>query len=142
MLIVFNAAGEFVDSTGVGGALTAETAPSWWREYVGTIPDPVLRWVGDTSPEAAHVIRHGGRGVSLVEGAVILEEPTPDPEALAAAARAERTRLLAACDWTQLADAPLSTEQQEAWAAYRQALRDVPGQEGFPLSVEWPVPPA
>jgi hypothetical protein len=52
--------------------------------------------------------------------------------------RTERDRLLTASDWTQVADAPVN---QAAWAAYRQALRDVPQQSGFPKSVTWPTPP-
>lgn len=52
--------------------------------------------------------------------------------------REHRTRLLAESDWTQLADAPVDSA---AWAAYRQALRDVPGQPGFPWTVDWPVKP-
>lgn len=55
--------------------------------------------------------------------------------------RAERDRLLAECDWTQLADAPLIADEKSAWAVYRQALRDVPQQAGFPASVTWPVAP-
>ena len=53
----------------------------------------------------------------------------------AATARAERDRRLAACDWTQVADAPVD---RAAWAAYRQALRDVPDQPGFPDVIAWP----
>lgn len=56
--------------------------------------------------------------------------------------RAQRNTKLAECDWTQLADSPLSPEQKLAWADYRQALRDLPNQEGFnPLSFEWPSQP-
>lgn len=55
--------------------------------------------------------------------------------------RAARDRLLMESDWTQLADAPLTQEQKEAWAEYRQKLRDLPQQNGFPLSVSWPVAP-
>lgn len=54
------------------------------------------------------------------------------------AIRFERNSLLVACDWTQLPDAPVD---QTAWAVYRQALRDITDQEGFPSSVVWPVPP-
>lgn len=56
--------------------------------------------------------------------------------------REERDSLLTACDWTQIPDGPLMDEQRAAWTTYRQALRDVPGQAGFPATVEWPVPPA
>jgi len=52
--------------------------------------------------------------------------------------RRERDRLLTASDWTQVADAPVVSLE---WQPYRQALRDVPQQAGFPDSVDWPVPP-
>jgi hypothetical protein len=53
--------------------------------------------------------------------------------------RGLRDRLLAESDWTQLPDVPLPT--RDAWSAYRQALRDLPEQPGFPLEVVWPVRP-
>jgi hypothetical protein len=53
--------------------------------------------------------------------------------------RKQRDELLSACDWTQLPDVP--DETKVAWAAYRQALRDLPEQPGFPDSVDWPVLP-
>ena len=40
--------------------------------------------------------------------------------------RQRRNALLQECDWTQLSDCPLTPEQRVAWAAYRQALRDLP----------------
>lgn len=55
--------------------------------------------------------------------------------------RAERNRLLSECDWTQLADVVLTDEAKAAWAAYRQALRDITVQEGFPDSVTYPTKP-
>lgn len=42
--------------------------------------------------------------------------------------RAERDRLLRDSDWTQLPDAPLTADERAQWAAYRQALRDLPQQ--------------
>ena len=56
-------------------------------------------------------------------------------------ARAERSTRLAASDWTQAADAPLTENDKSRWREYRQALRDVPDQEGFPESVVWPEEP-
>jgi hypothetical protein len=67
--------------------------------------------------------------------------PEPTAEEQAEKVRAERDRLLLASDWTQLVDSPLSAEQKEAWAVYRQALRDVTDQVGFPGVVEWPKCP-
>ena len=53
--------------------------------------------------------------------------------------RTLRNYKLADCDWTQLPDAPVD---HTAWASYRQALRDVTSQPGFPWNVEWPSQPA
>jgi len=52
--------------------------------------------------------------------------------------RAQRNQLLAASDWTQLADAPV---EASAWFSYRQELRDITQQDGFPWEVDWPVSP-
>jgi hypothetical protein len=56
----------------------------------------------------------------------------------ASAVRQSRSDKLADCDWTQVADSPVD---KTAWATYRQALRDVTAQTGFPWTVEWPVAP-
>lgn len=42
------------------------------------------------------------------------------------ALRSNRDRLLSECDWTQIPDSPLTDAQKQAWATYRQALRDLP----------------
>jgi hypothetical protein len=53
----------------------------------------------------------------------------------------QRDQLLVDSDWTQFTDSPLDAEQKAAWATYRQALRDVTAQEGFPTSITWPTAP-
>ncbi len=58
--------------------------------------------------------------------------------------REMRDAKLSRMDWTlcnPLRWASFSPEKQAEWAAYRQALLDVPQQPGFPLSIEWPVSP-
>lgn len=62
-------------------------------------------------------------------------------EELGAEVRKQRDALLASCDWTQAADSPLGAEAKSAWATYRQALRDIPGQSGFPFEVVFPDAP-
>ena len=57
-------------------------------------------------------------------------------------ARAERNKLLDESDWTQVLDAPIDAETREAYRVYRQALRDIPEQEGFPGTITWPELPA
>jgi hypothetical protein len=52
--------------------------------------------------------------------------------------RQSRGEKLKDSDWTQVADAPVD---KAAWAAYRQALRDITSQAGFPWTIEWPEQP-
>lgn len=52
--------------------------------------------------------------------------------------RQERNRLLTGSDWTQVKDAKVD---QDAWATYRQALRDITQQAGFPWEITWPEAP-
>jgi hypothetical protein len=56
----------------------------------------------------------------------------------AANVRTQRTTMLKDCDWTQIAD---STADKTAWATYRQALRDITAQSGFPWTITWPDAP-
>jgi len=84
--------------------------------------------------------RHYAEIMRQVNAGELVVEPDPGPseEQLAAQARSERDRLLDKSDWTQVPDAPVD---QSAWAEYRQALRDVPQQAGFPTDVNWPTKP-
>lgn len=68
----------------------------------------------------------------------IAAEEAAKTDAAATTVRSQRNRLLAESDWTQLNDAPVD---KNAWAAYRQELREVPQQDGFPHNVQWPVMP-
>ena len=75
------------------------------------------------------------------EAAPVPSVPEPTEEQQEMQIRAQRNSLLTLCDWTQLPDAPLTAEQKQEWAEYRQALRDVPEQTGFPDAVIWPSTP-
>ena len=55
--------------------------------------------------------------------------------------RAQRDKLLAETDWTQVADAPIDSATRSAMRVYRQLLRDVTEQEGFPTNIVWPEMP-
>jgi hypothetical protein len=52
--------------------------------------------------------------------------------------RLDRNSRLTACDWTQLPDVSVDVQ---AWAEYRQELRDITDQVGFPWDVDWPLTP-
>lgn len=58
--------------------------------------------------------------------------------------RQRRIGLLTSSDWTQGADSPLSAEKKAEWAVYRQALRDLPDEQGSVNSIDdvvWPTQP-
>ena len=52
-----------------------------------------------------------------------------------------RNTLLAASDWTQTPDSPLSNSKKQEWATYRQALRDLPANTADPSNPSWPTQP-
>jgi hypothetical protein len=55
--------------------------------------------------------------------------------------RAGRDTLLAECDWVAIKAFETGTPVSAQWSTYRQALRDITTQAGFPWTVEWPVQP-
>lgn len=76
------------------------------------------------------------------DGRPALFDAAPPPSTvMAARARARRDAALAASDWTQLPDAPLSDAARSAWRAYRAALRALPGDPRWPSDTAWPVAP-
>ena len=62
-------------------------------------------------------------------------------EEAATAVRAERDKLIASCDWMAIKAFEGGTTVSTEWATYRQALRDVSAQAGFPNDITWPEKP-
>ena len=109
---------------------------AWWPEEDVSKPLAQFEVYGKETLSLDHK-----RKVVLVDRAI---EPMPQDqvealnEAKAQEVRDQRNAELVASDWTQVLDAPVD---QNAWAEYRQALRDITSQEGFPHNVVWPVKP-
>lgn len=83
-------------------------------------------------------VNEGGKWFMLPNVRELSAEQIADRDAAKSASiRLERDSLLADTDWTGLTDVTMSAEM----AAYRQALRDITAQVGFPHSVNWPVKP-
>lgn len=99
-----------------------------WRSRESSVDASLSRLVvaGDQPP----------KGKKVVSGALV--DTSSDTDVLSKKARAQRDDLLRDSDWTQVPDAPTN---KTAWATYRQALRDIPDQEGFPSNITWPTPP-
>lgn len=70
-----------------------------------------------------------------------IEAELNSPENIEAAAREKRNYLLEKTDYLLMPDYPLSEEERAAWTAYRQALRELPDQKGWPTNISWPAKP-
>lgn len=77
-----------------------------------------------------------------VESDASSEEITERTTSKSSDVRSERNSKLAACDWTVLADSPLSTSKKTEWKTYRTALRDISSASGFPFTMSWPTEPS
>lgn len=103
--------------------------------------DPVLEGARPTAGRYQTVVRSGveevgGKWFKKYSVSELSAEARQQIDAAqAGAVRSTRDQKLAATDWTQLAD---SAADKTAYAAYRQALRDIPQQPGFPWDVTWP----
>jgi hypothetical protein len=62
-------------------------------------------------------------------------------ETAAKSVRQQRDRLLAECDWIVIMHTEKGTNIPAAWEIYRQSLRDITAQAGFPHNVQWPAKP-
>jgi len=85
------------------------------------------------------------KGVQDDEGTVTLAQDPLKVQAKIDAAwtalRTHRNQLLRDSDFTQMPDSPMSQEKKDAWASYRQELRDLPDETQDPTAPEWPLDP-
>jgi len=125
-----------------------EAAPDDVRErFVNSLAGSINKYVWNgtewTLEQNTTEIERFGFTLADFPDAPVPEMPAynPDERQLkqeAEEVRTQRDALLKDSDWTQVSDAPVD---QSAWADYRQALRDLPEQEGFPQEVVWPQIP-
>ena len=94
--------------------------------------DPATENCNQTNP----TLENGGWVMTWEVTPANAEEIAERLERKSEEVRQQRNQLLADCDWTQLSAAPVDSS---AWANYRQELRDIPEQAGFPWQVEWPA---
>ena len=102
-----------------------------------TEPEFYTRWV-HTTPESPDNVGDKSSGIGSI--AIILTDAEYDT-VLAASARQKRDRLIAAMDYLVTPDYPISDDRLAKVKTYRQALRDIPEQAGFPRTITWPEKP-
>jgi len=87
--------------------------------------------------------RHYAEIMRQVDAGELVVDPDPGPteEELAAQARSQRDSLLTASDWVTVRAMDTGNPVPTEWQTYRQALRDITGQPGFPETIDWPENP-
>jgi len=126
--------------------IVSVTNPQWANPQ-NTLIDVIARFaeIDEDLPFTANPLDTEAHGreifarASAGEFGVIATYVPPSDELLAKQARSDRSILLQASDWTQLPDVPQTLK--DAWATYRQALRDITVQSGFPRNIVWPTQP-
>ena len=106
--------------------MESDTEPEFYTRWVHTTPESP----DNVAPEDAFM-----RGI-----AIYLTDAEYDT-VLAASARQKRDRLIAATDYLVTPDYPIESDRLAKVKIYRQALRDIPEQSGFPRSITWPDKP-
>ena len=106
--------------------MESDTEPEFYTRWVRTPADSP----DNVAPEDAFM-----RGI-----AIYLTDAEYDT-VLAASARQKRDRLIAATDYLVTPDYPIESDRLAKVKIYRQALRDIPEQSGFPRTIAWPDKP-
>ena len=102
-----------------------------------TEPEFYTRWV-HTTPESPDNV--GDKSGDIGSIAIVLTDAEYDT-VLAASARQKRDRLIATTDYLVTPDYPIESDRLAKVKIYRQALRDIPEQAGFPRTITWPEKP-
>ena len=106
--------------------MESDTEPEFYTRWVHTPADSP----DNVAPKDTDV---GGIAIYLTD----VEYDT----VLAASARQKRDRLIAVTDYLVTPDYPISDDRLAKVKIYRQALRDIPEQSGFPRTITWPKKP-
>jgi hypothetical protein len=102
-----------------------------------TEPEFYTRWVRTPADSPDNV---APKDTYVGDIAIYLTDAEYDT-VLAASARQKRDRLIAVTDYLVTPDYPIEPDRLAKVKTYRQALRDIPEQAGFPRTITWPEKP-
>ena len=115
-----------------------------WFESSGNVcmesdtePEFYTRWVHTPADSPDNVAT---KDADVGDIAIYLTDAEYDT-VLAASVRQKRDRLIAATDYLVTPDYPIESDRLAKVKIYRQALRDIPEQSGFPRTITWPEKP-
>lgn len=97
---------------------------------------PYHKWQYTKNQNISSLIGKTSIGVYIPP--VLLDAPAKIATSYEDIVRRDRNSRLTMCDWTQFSDNQLSELQKAVWETYRQNLRDVTSQPGFPENINWP----
>ena len=124
-------------------SLPDDVTRAWFESYGNvcmesdTEPEFYTRWVHTPADSPDNVAT---KDADVGDIAIYLTDAEYDT-VLAASARQKRDRLIAATDYLVTPDYPIESDRLAKVKIYRQALRDIPEQSGFPRSITWPEKP-
>lgn len=102
-----------------------------------SLPDDIIEVSAEKHIEIIDNLNNNKR-VVIVDNEITYTDAAPLVISTWSEIRAKRNRLISRSDYTQMPDWP---GDKEAWAAYRQQLRDIPQIYSKPELVEFPTPP-
>jgi hypothetical protein len=115
---------------------------SEWGVYpVTEEPAPTFNEATEQAEQAAPMLINGSWLVGWVISAASSEEQEQRRTKKALEVLKNRDNGLKGSDFTQLLDFAGDANTKAKWSEFRQLLRDVPQQTGFPWDVTWPIPP-
>ena len=106
-----------------------------------TEPEFYTRWVHTPADSPDNVAPKDADSSSIVGGIAIYLTDAEYDTVLAASVRQKRDRLIATTDYLVTPDYPIESDRLAKIKIYRQALRDIPEQAGFPRTITWPEKP-
>ena len=128
---------KYITHNGVGEIISVGTySPDSPKQAFAHFTDPVILDVPEEIGLTTHYVQDGAfepfpeKPGECYTFNWVTKSWAPDPSLADKQARGKRAELLAASDWTQLPDVPLETKN--VWVTYRQALRDITEQTGYP----------
>lgn len=118
--------------------MSAEALEEWGVFEVEEQTPPTINEATESLEQGTPVLVDGKWKQTWVVTETSVEEIDKRLTTQMALIRSQRNDLLDATDYTQMPDYPGSDEERNFWISFRQALRDIPSQPGFPWQVEWP----
>ena len=106
-----------------------------------TEPEFFTRWVHTPADSPDNIAPKDADNPTTMGGIAIVLTDAEYDTVLAASARQKRDRLIAATDYLVTPDYPIEPDRLAKVKIYRQALRDIPEQSGFPRTITWPEKP-